>query len=216
MRLIHYIFFIVFISLSCKKKKEQIIKYKPLSYFYEYDISPVIQKKLSPKKKQKVPFEYNLIYDPFLKNNSPEALTKSTYWYKAGGTPEVKLMKKKESIVNIAKRGKKPDFRKAYPILIENNHEKDTLYLKLFRGKMLIMQESFHEKKDKWIAMEYFAKEKMGYYYYKIYPKEYIYTKVPIYEGKAKKELRIKVIINDSTTQYLPTFEGSIPWEISK
>ena len=72
-----------------------------------------------------------------------------------------------------------------------------------------MVQEALN-KEMKWVEIEYLTKEKMGYYSYKVFPREYMYTKIPIYQGDIKTKLRVKLQLNDSTTIYSNTYKGYV------
>lgn len=187
---------------SCKEKESPHV----LERFYTLEVT-TNEEPLKSLRKRKVPFFYNSIIDPFhLKHKT--GLSKSTYEYKPGGSAKVYLLKNFSFSMNTAIRERKEELSKATPLIIQNDHPTDTLFLKLFQGKAIIIQEALH--KQKWKDIERMAQSKMGYYYYKVYPNEYIYTKIPVYQGKIKTKVRAKVYINDSTIITTGSFNGKI------
>ena len=203
-------FFLIYISFiiltasfwGCKKK----VRPNVLEKFYTLEVT-TNEEPLKSLRKRKIPFFYNSIIDPFhLKHKT--GLSKSTYEYKPGGSAKVYLLKNFSFSMNTALRERKEELSKAFPLIIQNVHPTDTLFLKLFQGKAIIIQEALHKKK--WKDIERKAQSKMGYYYYKIYPQEYIYTKIPVYQGKINTKVRAKVHINDSTIITTGSFNGKI------
>lgn len=163
-----------------------------------------------------IPYDRNSIYDPFVKKINPEAINKTSFEFKKGGLAHIKFLSKRESYIDVSSSNSyESKIRKAYPLIIENLSETDTLYLKLFRGNVLVFQEA-EAKHNKWVTIDRLTSEKMGYYYYKVYPQEYIYTKIPVYKGDFKTNLRAKIYINDSTVFRTKEFEGSIPKRLLK
>lgn len=206
---------VAFLLFSCteEEKKE---KKKHLEFYLMDSIEGMELKTYKIKRKKKSPYFNNLIYDPFIHKHAKEAANKTSFTYKKGGLAHIKFLPKRTSYIDVSPRKtREPMLRKAYPIIIENISKKDTLYIKLFRGKLLIFQEAL-SKKQEWKPIEYATKEKMGYYYYKIFPNEYIYTKIPVYEGDYKTTLRAKVFLNDSTVFTTKNFNGSIPKRLAR
>lgn len=208
-----YISFILLIAFSCKEenKKANQIKDKVVRHalFYEYEeVSEA--KPLNTKRKRKTPFFYNSFVDPFTQKHDSLGLSKSSFKFKSGGKAKVYLLKDYKQRMDISARERSFDSVGAYPIIIENINETDTLYLKVFKGKVLTRLEAFDEKRKRWRFIERATTEKLGYYYYKIHPKEYIYTKVPVYEGSIKTRIRANVIINDTLSILTKPYLGGV------
>lgn len=174
------------------------------------DINPPTEHILQTKRKYKVPFHNNQVYDPFARK------TKSV-WYEKGCfkrtdsaiLPKLVVLEKQKTVINTSKRKKKKRLSQGLPLIIENTTQRDTVLVPLFRGTLPIVQEAMNEDM-KWVEIEYLTKEKMGYYSYKIFPQEYLYTKIPIYQGDFKTKLRVKLQLNDSTILYSNTYKGYI------
>lgn len=177
-----------------------------LKRFYDIEVT-TNEEPLQSLRKRKIPFFYNSIIDPFhLKHKS--GINKSTYEFKPGGLAKIYLLKHFSFTMDAAPKERPEQLAKALPVIIQNDHPSDTLFLKLFQGKAIIIQEAKH--KEEWKDIERISNSKMGYYYYKIYPKEYIYTKIPVYQGKIKTKIRAKVHINDSTVLTTGSFNGHV------
>lgn len=211
MRLIYSIA-IILALVSCKEKKEKRL----YEEYFDMDITVPIEDILKPKKKIKVPFVNNKVYDPFARK------TKSV-WYEKGTftkpskivLPKLIVIENQPTTINVSKRKAKKKITQGLPLIIENKTKKDTISIPLFRGTLPIVQEALN-KEHKWVEVEYLTKEKLGYFHYKIFPQEYIYTKIPIYEGDIKTKLRVKLKLNDSTTVYSNTYKGYINKNIMK
>lgn len=204
--------FCLFVT-SCREKKKKN-DFKEYYLMDQVKISGIEPYQI--KRKPRIPYTNNSIFDPFVKKNSIQGRAKSTFKFKKGGLANIKFLSKDTSLIDVANRNAYHEkIKLAYPIIVENLSETDTLYLKLFRGKMILNQEA-KNKKDKWVSIEKNTVEKMGYYYYKIYPEQYIYTKTPRYKGDFITDLRVKIIINDSAIYTTKQFKGSIPKKMAK
>lgn len=203
-----YSLIILLLFASCtpeaKKKKRLYEEY------FDMDITLPTEHILKTKRKYRVPFHNNQVYDPFARK------TKSV-WYEKGCfktmdtviTPKLVVLENKKTTINTSKRKRKKRLSKGLPLIIENKTKLDTILIPLFRGTLPIVQEALNEDM-KWVEIEYLTKEKMGYYSYKIFPREYLYTKIPLYEGDYKTKLRVKLQLNDSTIIYSNTYKGFV------
>lgn len=208
-----FLFGLILLFFSCS---EEVEKKKHLEYYLMDTVEGLDLEPYKIKKKKKAPYHSNCIYDPFIKKHAHDVSNKTSYTFKKGGLANITFLPKRKSFINVGiRKSSKENLKLAYPIIVENISQEDTLYVKLFRGKMLIFQEALSKKK-KWEPVEYINTEKMGYYYYKIYPNEYIYTKIPVYEGDYKTKLRAKIFLNDSTIFTTKKFKGSIPTRMAR
>jgi hypothetical protein len=206
MKVLIYSLSILLLLISCK----EVMKKKMYEEYFDMDITQSSEHVLKTKRKFKVPFHNNQVYDPFARK------TKSI-WYEKGCfnttekvvIPKLIVLDNQNTTINTSKRKKKNRLSQGLPLIIENRTSRDTVYIPLFRGKLPIIQEALNNKM-KWVEIEYLTKEKMGYYNYKIFPKEYLYTKIPIYQGDIKTKLRVKLQFNDSTTIYSNTYKGYV------
>jgi hypothetical protein len=202
----NYLFFsgIILTLLSCNNREK-----KKYAEYFDLDKSPKAEQLLLTRKKPKVPFPNNKIYDPFASKIGSINLNKSSFEYTDTLLPKLTVLKKRNSVINIAKRTRKPLYTKGLPLIIENTSSTETLFIPMFRGKAVIIQEALNKKKE-WVEIEYLTKEKLGYYHYKVHPNEYIYTKIPLYDGEFETKLRVKMKLNDSTTIYSNTYKGNV------
>lgn len=168
----------------------------------------------SPRKKSTIPFAYNQIYDPFIKNFTSK-IHKSSFESGTKSSLELIILDTVRSAINVALRKKKEKWVQAIPVIIYNNSSIDTNFLYLQRGSAILIQE-IKNMDNEWIEIENITKEKIGKFYYKIAPKQYVYTKIPIYKGNLLCEMRIKLITSDSTNIISNEFKGKIKkWMIN-
>ena len=196
--------FILFLIFSCKKTEV-----KTYSKYFDLDKNPKTENYFKSKKKAKIPFTYNQIYDPFLKPKENENNAKLTFEKKHSNTIQLIVLDTVETSINVGFRKKKNKIVKGFPVIIENISEKDTAHFPLFRGTALFIQEAKNTKGE-WQEIERIGKEKLGFSYYKIYPKEYIYTKIIKYEGDFETQFRVKMQMNDSVVIYSNEFTGKV------
>lgn len=192
--------------LNCTEKKEKI----PFELYYKMDIWQKTDKQLNPRTTLTIPFSHNQIYDPFVSVKKKANNQKSSFEKRESGGLAVYVLDTIQSRMNAqTRKQKRPDYIKAYPVIIENTKQRNSSYLELHRGCALIIQQ-IKTDKNQWIDIEKKTKEKLGDFYYKIKPKQYIYTKTPIYRGADTVELRIKLISGDSI-YYSNPYKGSVP-----
>ena len=167
-----------------------------------------VEKLFNPSKKASIPFTYNQIYDPYLTKKS---IQKSTYQTGRVDQLNLHIIDSAFSSMNVGGRKRKESIVKAFSVIIENTSESDTMFLPLHRGGVILIQEvKTKDKKNQWKLIENPSQEKIGQFYYKIYPKEYVYTKIPIYKGKSISTFRAKLELNDSTTIYSKEYESTL------
>lgn len=201
-----FLLLLIVFATNCKNKKKKV----PFELYFKMDIHQGVEKQLNPKTTVTIPFSYNQIYDPFLSTKKKKNNQKSGF--KKGSTAELKIhvLDTVESEMNIQIRKKKqPNFVKAYPVIIENKAKLSSMYLPLHRGCAVIIQQ-IKTTKNKWIDIENQTKEKLGDFYYQIKPKQYIYTKTPIYSGNDSVELRIKLVVGDSN-YFSNSYKSTVP-----
>lgn len=194
----------ILLLLSCGSRDK-----KKYAEYFDFDKAPPVENLLLTKRKPNIPFANNKIYDPFVNKINGIDLQKSTFESTSKGLPKLIVLKKRITSVDISKRKRKPIYAKGLPLIIENTSKTDTLSIPLYRGKAVIVQEALNQDKE-WKEIEYLTKEKLGYYQYNIFPEEFIYTKIPLYDGDFKTKLRVKMVLNDSTTIYSNTFKGFV------
>ncbi|MGB1039947.1 MAG: hypothetical protein ACPGVD_03665 [Flavobacteriales bacterium] len=196
-------FSLLLLAINCKEEKQtNFDRYRLM------DKSPSAEKLFNPSKKTTIPFIYNKIYDPFLDSMSHQKAS-----YQSGNVQYLKIhvIDSTTSSLNVGGRKRKEKIVKGFSVIIENTSGKDTMYLPLHRGGAVLIQEvKTKDKKNQWKPIENPSQEKIGQFYYKIYPKEYIYTKIPIYKGKSISTFRVKLELNDSTTIYSKEYESSL------
>ena len=196
------ILFICFIFFAnCKEETEQ-----NYDRYFLMDKSQPTETLFNPSKKATIPFTYNQIYDPFL---TPESIRKSVYEPGKTGSLILHVIDSITSSINVGGRKRKEKIVKGFPVIIENTSEIDTMHLPLHRGAVILIQEVKNDE-NIWKPVEHESKEKLGQFYYKISPKEYIYTKIPIYKGKSKVPFRVKIQLNDSTVIYSKEYGSTI------
>ena len=191
--------------LVCCNKEKKGIDY---SLYEKMDQAPQAEKKFHPKKKAKVPFSYNQIFDPFIKRKKGrnENLT-----YEKGLWTNIKItvIDSLKTNINVGlRKSKKARWVQGFPVIIENTSKSRTMSLPVYRGCAKIVQEA-KNKNQEWIEIERFTKEKLGNFFYKIAPQQYIYTKIPIYEGKDSTTFRVRLILED-TIFYSNSYKSSI------
>ena len=204
-----FILLLVFV-FSCKE--EQIQDY---SLYYKMDKVVFTEYKLRPRKKVIIPFSFNQIYDPFIKTKKGFN-NKATY--EKGKWRGIKITVLDTIITSMTVTGrvsKRKKIAQAFPVIIENITKKTNVTVPLHRGCANIIQEA-QNNKGEWVAIENFTNEKIGGFYYKIYPKQYVYTKTPIYYGTDTTSFRISMALDD-TTYYSNTYESTIQkWMLRK
>lgn len=212
MKRVIYTILILLILFSCREKREKRL----YSEYFDMDITIPVEEVIVPKQKTKVPFVNNKIYDPFARKTKSVWYEKSTFETPTKVIlPKLIVLDDQTTTLNVSKRKAKKKITKGFPLIIENKEKKDTLLIPLFRGTLPLVQEALNEK-HRWVEIEHLTKEKMGYFHYKIFPHEYIYTKIPIYKGDIKTKLRVKLQLNDSTTVYSNTYNGFVNKKIMK
>lgn len=167
-----------------------------------------IDKLYSPKKKATIPFYKNQIYDPFKKNDSINSI-KSVFEKGKNNRLKIIVLDTVESTINVTTRKKRELIVKGIPVIIKNNAIKNTNHLLLHKGGAIIIQEA-KNKKGEWKEVEKYSNGEIGNFYYKIKPKEYIYTKVPRYKGTFETTFRIKLKLDDKKYIYSNEYNGMI------
>ncbi len=207
---IKWVIFIIVLLFSCKG--EEIQDY---SLYSKMDKVEETEKKLRPKKKVTIPFGFNQIYDPFLKTK--KGVNKKAVYEKGEcrGIKITVLDSITSSIVVTGRLSTRKKLAQAFPVIIENISKKKTISIPLHRGCAKIIQEAQNDKNE-WIAIENLTKEKIGEFFYQIYPNQYVYTKAPIYYGTDSATFRISMALDD-TTFYSNTYRSSIQkWMLRK
>ncbi|MEN8927828.1 MAG: hypothetical protein ABF258_02080 [Flavobacteriales bacterium] len=199
------LYLLSFILLAHCKEEEAKIGF---SEFYKMDLAPETNKLFSPRKKATVPFHYNQIYDPFKTNDSIQVV-KAVYNKGKHNKLKIIVLDTNKTTVNVTNRKKREKIVLGIPVIIKNKAIKNTNYLLLHRGGAMLTQEA-KNKKGEWVEIEKLTKEKIGNFYYKIKPKEYIYTKVPRYRGTFETTFRVKLKIDDNQFIYSNEYKGMI------
>lgn len=121
----------------------------------------------------------------------------------------------KTNINVTTRKSRREKFAQGLPVIIENNSQKKTMSIPLHKGCAKLIQEA-KNKHNEWVKIENFTKEKIGDFYYKISPMEYIYTKIPVYEGSDTTSFRVALMFED-TTLYSNTFTSTLQkWMLRK
>jgi len=196
--------FCLFFLFQCKEEESTIA----FEEYYKLDIGIKTDKLFSPRKKAKVPFHYNQIYDPFITNDSIQTV-KSVFEKGKYNKLRIVALDTTNTSVNVSIRKKRSKIVSGIPVIIINKAIKNTNYLLLHRGCAILIQEA-KNKKGEWKEVERLTKEKIGNFYYKIEPKEYIYTKVPRYKGTFETTFRIKLKLDDEKYIYSNEYKGMI------
>ncbi len=205
--LFYYTWFAALIlTTTCKKKRNSI----PFELYYKMDIDRGANKKLNPRTTATIPFNHNQIFDPFLSSKDHRNSKKANFSKGSFHKLQVHVLDSIHTKMNIqVRKEKKEKYIQAFPVIIENTASLKSMNLPLHRGCALIIQQ-MKTKNNKWIDIENRTKEKLGDFYYKIKPKQYIYTKTPIYSGKDSVEIRIKLVLGD-TAIYSNTYKSTVP-----
>ncbi|MDB4088943.1 hypothetical protein N9544_04885 [Flavobacteriales bacterium] len=193
-----------FLLFQCKGEEKKIA----FEEYYKLDIGIKTDKLYSPKKKATIPFHYNQIYDPFRHNDSIN-IKKSVFEKGKYNKLRVIVLDTVQTTINVTKRKKRIEIVSGIPVIIRNKAIKNTNHLLTHRGGAIIIQEA-KNKKGKWVEIENLTKEKIGNFYYKIKPKEYIYTKVPLYKGTFETTFRIKLKLDNKKYIYSNEYKGMI------
>lgn len=197
--------------LGCTKEKKGV----DYSLYNKMDRVKLVDKVLRPRKKSVIPFHYNQIYDPFIKKNKG-INTKANY--KKGLWTELNIivLDTIKTNINVASRkSSRPNKVQGFPVIIENESDKRTMSVPLHRGCAKIIQEAKNKEGD-WVEIEDYTQEKLGNFYYQIPPKQFIYTKIPIYYGKDTTEFRVGLVLED-TTFYSNTYKSTVQkWMLRK
>ena len=175
----------------------------------------VVDRKFRPRKKVTIPFSYNQIYDPFIRK-SKGINSKAQYEKGLWTNLKIKVLDSITTNINVTSRkGRRKKIVKGFPVIIENTSTTRTMSIPLHRGCAKIIQEAL-DKKNEWVEIEHFTKEKIGDFYYEIPPYQYIYTKIPIYEGRDTTTFRLGLLLDDSTF-YSNTYVSTIQqWMLRK
>lgn len=206
------LFFIFGLLLLFQCKEEENQKH-PYEEYYRLDIGVETEKNYSPKRKATVPFLYNKIYDPFITNDSVQTV-KSVFENGKHNKLKIVVLDTTKTNINVAGRKKRENWVTGIPVIIRNKAIKNTNHLLLHRGCAIMIQEA-KDKNGKWKEIEHVTLEKIGRFYYKILPKEYIYTKVPRYKGTYETTFRVKLKLDDKKFIYSNEYKGMIqPWMI--
>ena len=195
---------IFFLLFNCKKVEE-----KNYDKYFDYDKVSKTEAYYKSKEKAKIPFIYNRIYDPFLKQNENRNNPKLTFENGIQNTIKLIVIDSVETSITVTQRKKKQKIVKGIPVIIENISENDTVHFPIFRGGVLLIQEA-KNKKNEWVEIERIGSGKLGHSFYKIYPENFIYTKIIKYNGNFETQLRTKLRLNDSTVIYSNTYSGKI------
>jgi len=198
--------FLFAFSFGCKKEKVKI----PYELYYKMDIDKESKNQISPRSTLVIPFAYNQIYDPFLSAKKNRNSQKSGWKKGKHAQLRVIVLDSVQSKMNVQKRKQnQSNYIMAYPVIIENTAKLNSMQLPLHRGCALIVQQ-LKTKEKGWIDIENVTKEELGDFYYQIKPKQYIYTKTPIYKGTDSAELRIRLLAGDSN-YYSNSYKSSVP-----
>ncbi len=205
------ILFLILFLCQCAKKKEKT----PYELYYKMDIDRKINYQIKPRTTVTIPFAYNQIYDPFLSSKKNKNNQKAGWRKSKKSTVKIVVLDSIHTKMNSQlRKQKEAKYAKAYPVIIENTARQGSVNLPLHRGCALIIQQI--KTKDKgWVDIEVKTKEKLGDFYYQIKPKQYIYTKTPIYAGTDSAYLRIRLPIGDSN-YFSNSYKSSIPSWIKK
>lgn len=194
----------LFFLIQCKDEENA----NPYEEFYKMDIGTETGKLFSPRRKATIPFQYNQIYDPFKTNDSIQ-LIKSVFEKGKYNKLKIIVLDTTTTSINVSTRKSRKKIVAGIPVIIRNKAIKNTNHLLLHRGGAIMIQE-VKNKKGEWKVIENMTKEKIGNFYYKINPKEYIYTKVPRYKGTFETTFRIKLKLDDDTYIYSNEYKGMI------
>jgi hypothetical protein len=197
-------FFCLFFLFQCKGEENK----NAFEEYYKLDVGMMTDKLYSPKRKATIPFHYNQIYDPFKHNDSTNVI-KSVFKKGKHNKLKIIVLDTVKSSINVTKRKRRLEIVSGIPVIIKNKAIKNTNLLLLHRGSAIMVQE-VKNKKGHWIEIENLTKERIGYFYYKINPKEYIYTKVPRYKGTFETTFRIKLKLDDKKYIYSNEYKGMI------
>ena len=202
-KLILYFFCLFFLS-QCKVEENKIA----FEEYYKLDIGIKTDELYSPRKRATIPFHHNQIYDPF-KHNDSSNVVKSVF--KKGKYNKLKIivLDTTKTSINITTRKKRLKIVSGIPVIIKNKAIKNTNHLLLHKGSAILIQEA-KNKNGEWKEIENLTKEKIGNFYYKINPKEYIYTKVPRYKGTFETTFRIKLKLDNEKYIYSNEYKGII------
>lgn len=193
-----------FLLFQCKGEEKKI----RFEEYYKLDIGIKTNKLYSPKRKATIPFHNNQIYDPFKKNDST-SIIKSVFEKGKYNKLRIIALDTVKTNINVSKRKKRTEITCGIPVIIRNKAIKNTNHLLLHKGGAILIQEA-KNKKGEWIEIEKIANERIGNFYYKIKPKEYIYTKVPLYKGTFETTFRIKLKLDENKYIYSNEYKGMI------
>ena len=197
-------FFCLFFLFQCKGEENKVA----FEEYYKLDLRIKIDKLYAPRKKATIPFHHNQIYDPF-KDNDSSNFMKSVFKKGKYNKLRIFVLDTTKTSINVTKRKKRSEIVRGIPVIIKNKAIKNTNHLLLHRGSAILIQEA-KNKKGEWKEVENLTKEKIGNFYYKINPKEYIYTKVPRYKGTFETTFRIKLKLDDEKYIYSNEYKGII------
>lgn len=201
----------VLLLVMCKNEKSSI----PFELYHKMDIDREEENKLNPRTTVSIPFSYNQIFDPFLSLKENRNSQKADFLKGNSHKLKIHVLDSITTKMNVTQRkGRKERFVKAFPVIIENIASLKTMSLPVHRGCAVLIQQ-MKTKKNTWIDIEKRTKEKLGDFYYQIKPKQYIFTKIPIYEGNDSVELRVKLELEE-TEIYSNSYFSTVPNWIKK
>ncbi len=204
--------FILILVLVTSCKDGDVTDY---TLFSKMDKVEMTEKKLRPRKKVTIPFSFNQIYDPFLKTKKG---VNNKAVYEKGDWKQIRITVLDSIVSSMVVTGRSSTREKlvqAFPVIIENTAKKKTMAIPLHRGCAKIIQEA-QNNEGEWIKIENLTKEKIGEFFYQIHPKQYVYTKAPIYFGHDSATFRISMALDD-TTFYSNNYRSTIQkWMLRK